>query len=132
MRGARVLKPRLTGCTSHRFRAVGTAQPKTFRPERTEDGRAEQEERVESPQPNVVHVGVGKLGEPPWCCAGALALVHLQEAFTDPGVVASGDDALDLHVVGQVAHGVFNVYVDALALDINPWSPEEIFKTCTF
>ena len=38
---------RLTGRTSHRFRAVGTAQPETYMPERTEDGRAEQEERVE-------------------------------------------------------------------------------------
>ena len=41
-----------------------------------------------------------------WSCRpGALALVHLQEALTDPGVSASGDGALDLRVVGQVAHG---------------------------
>ena len=39
-RGARVQDARLTGCTSHRFRAVGTAQPKTYLPERTEEGRA--------------------------------------------------------------------------------------------
>ena len=45
--------------------------------------------------------------------------MHLQEARTDPGVGASGDDALDLRVVGQVAHVVFNdVYADVLALDI--------------
>ena len=55
-------------------------------------------------------------------------IVHLQEAVTDPGVGASGDDALDLRVVGQVAHGVLNVYADALALDIKARSPEEIFK----
>ena len=58
-----------------------------------------------SPQPSVVHVGVSKLGEPRSCCPGAIAVVHLQEAFTDPGVGASGDGALDLRVVGQVAHG---------------------------
>ena len=28
-------------CTSHRFRAVGTAQPTTYMPEKTEEGRAE-------------------------------------------------------------------------------------------
>ena len=33
----------------------------------------------------------------------SLALVHLQEALTDPGVSASDDDALDLRVVWQVA-----------------------------
>ena len=30
---------------------------------------------------------------------------------------SSGDDALDLRVVGQVRHGVFNVYADSLAID---------------
>ena len=54
---------------------------------------------------------------------GAVALVHLQEAFT---VSASGDDALDVCVVGQVAHGVLNVHADALALDIKARSREEI------
>ena len=38
LRGARVQNARLTGCTSHRFWAVGTAQPKTYLPERTEEG----------------------------------------------------------------------------------------------
>ena len=51
--------------------------------------------------------------------------MHLQEALTDPGVSASGDDALDLRVVGLVAHGVLNVYADALARDIKARSPEE-------
>ena len=68
------------------------------------------QERVESPQPSVVHVGVSRFGELRSCCPGALALVHRQEAVTDLGVSASGDDALDLRVVGQVAHGVLNVY----------------------
>ena len=54
--------------------------------------------------------------------------MHLQEALGDPGVRASGDDALDLRVVGQVAHGVLNVYADAFALDIKARSPEEIFE----
>ena len=40
----------------------------------------------------------------------SLALVHLQEALTDLGESASGEDALDLLVVGQAAHGVLNVY----------------------
>ena len=47
---------------------------------------------------------------------------------TDPGVIASGDDALDFRVVGQVSHVVFNVYADALALDIEARSLEEMFK----
>ena len=101
LRGARVQDARLRGCTSHWFRAVGTTQPKTYLPETTEEGRAEQEGRGESPQPSVVHVGVSKLGEPRSCCPGAFALVHLQETLTDPGVRASGADALDLRVVGQ-------------------------------
>ena len=50
-------------------------------------------------------------------------LVHQQEALTHLGVSASGDDA-----VGQVAHGVFNVYADALALDIKARSPEEFLN----
>ena len=128
LRGARVLNARMTGCTSHRFRAVGTAQPKTYLPERTEEGGAEQEERVESPQSNVVHFGVSKLGEPRSCCPGALALVHVQEAVTDPGVSASGGDALDLRVVGHVAHGVLNVYADALALSHQSSSARGNFK----
>ena len=125
LRGARVQDASLTGCTSHRFRAVGTAQPKTYPPERTEEARAEQERRGESPPPSVVHFGVSKLGEPRSCCPGAFALVHLQEAFTDPGVSASGDDALDLR-------GVLNVYADALALDIKSRSPEEILNLNIF
>ena len=80
LRGARVQDARSKGCTSHRFRAVGAAKPKTCLPETTEEGRAEQDGRVESPQPSVVHVGIRKLGEPRSCCSGALALVHLQEA----------------------------------------------------
>ena len=137
LRGARVQDARLTGWTSHRFRAVGTAQPETYLPEKTEEGRAEQEELVESPPPSVVHVGVSELGEPFSCCPGAFALVHLQEALTDPGVSASGDDAvvrvsgddaLDLRVVGQVAHGDVNVYANALALDIKARPPEEILN----
>ena len=86
------------------------------------------EGRVESPKPSVVHVGFSKLGEPRSCCPGALALVRLQEALTDPGVSASSGDALDLRMVGQVAHGVFNVYADALSLDLKAPSPEEIFN----
>ena len=43
------------------------------------------------------------------CCPCALALVRLEEALTNPGVSVSGDDALDLRVVGQVAHGVLNM-----------------------
>ena len=80
LRGARVQDARSKGCTSHRFRAVGTAEPNTCLPETTEEGRAKQEGRVESPQASVVHVGFSKLGEPRSCCSGALALVLLQEA----------------------------------------------------
>ena len=72
LRGARVQDARLTGCRSHRFRAVGSVQPKRYLLEMTEEGRAEQEGRVESPQPSVVHVGVSKLGEPRSCCRGRL------------------------------------------------------------
>ena len=79
LRGARVQDARSKGCTSRRFCAVGTAKPKTCLPETTEEGRAEQDGRVESPQPSVVHVGISKLGEPRSCCSGALALEHLQE-----------------------------------------------------
>ena len=50
---------------------------------------------------------------------GTLALVHLQEALMDLVVSASGDDALDLRVVGQVAHGVLNVCAHAMARDIS-------------
>ena len=131
MRGARVHDARLTGCTSHRFRAVGTAQPKPNLPERTEEGRAEQDGRVESPQSSVVHVGVSKLSERRSCCPRAFALVQLQEAVTDPGVSASGGDAIDHGGVGQVAHGVLNVYADASALDIKARSPVEIFNLNT-
>ena len=102
--------------------------PKTCLPERTEEDRAEQDGRVESPQPSVVRVGLRKLGEPRSCCPGALVFVHLQEAVTAPGVSARGDDALDLRVGGQLAYGVLNVYADALALDIKARSPREIFK----
>ena len=80
LRGSRVQDARLAGCACHRFRAVGSAQPKTCLPERTEEGEAEPEGRVESPQPSVAHVGISKLGDPRSCCSGALALVHLQEA----------------------------------------------------
>ena len=74
LRGARVQDARLTGCTSDRFRAVSAQHSlKTYLPKRTEEGRAEQEWRVESPQPSVVHVRVSKLGEPRWCCPGAFA-----------------------------------------------------------
>ena len=52
--------------------------------------------------------------------------MHLQEALTGPGVSASGDDARDLRVVGQVADGVLNVHADTLALDIGAPSPEGI------
>ena len=55
-------------------------------------------------------------------CPGASA-----GGLTDPGVIASGDDALDFRVVGQVAHVFFNVCADALALDIEARSQEEIF-----
>ena len=138
LRGARVQDARLTGWTSHRFRAIGTAQPETYLPEKTEEGRAEQEELVESPPPSVVHVG-GQRARRAFFrrCPGAFALVHLQEALTDPGVSASGDDAvvrvsgddaLDLRVVGQVAHGDVNVYANALALDIKARPPEEILN----
>ena len=48
-----------------------------------------------------MHLGFSKLGEPRSCSPEALALVHLQEALTDPGVCSSGDDALDLRVVGH-------------------------------
>ena len=74
---------RLTGCTSQRFRAVGTAQPQTYLLEDRDEGRAEQEGRVESPQPSVVHVGVSYLREPRSCCPRSLALLHLQEALTN-------------------------------------------------
>ena len=53
--------------------------------------------------------------------------MHLQESFTDPEVSGSSED-LDLRVVGQVAPGVLNVNSDALALDIEPRLPEEIFE----
>ena len=79
-------------------------------------------------KPSVVHVGVSKLGEPRSCCPGAFVLVHLQEALTDPGVSTNGDDALDLRVVGQVAHFVLNVYAYVLAFDIEARSLEEIFN----
>ena len=88
LRGARVQDASLTGCTIQKFHTVGTPQSKTYLPERTEEGRAEQERSVESPQPGVVHVGVSKLGELRSCCPRARALVHLQEAFTDPEVPA--------------------------------------------
>ena len=58
--------------------------------------------------------------------------MHLQEAVIVPGVSASGDDALDIRVVGQVAHGVLNTFADALALEIKARSPEEIFKHAHF
>ena len=56
---------RLAGCTRHSAASNVPAR----------------EGRVESPQPSVVHVEANKLGEPRSCCPGALALVHLQEAF---------------------------------------------------
>ena len=51
----------------------------------------------------------------------------MQETVKDSGVSASGDDALDLRVAGQVAHGFLNVYAGALALDIRARSPDEKF-----
>ena len=66
----------------------------------------------------MVHVEVSKLGEPRSCRPGALP---------DPGVSASGDDALDLRVVGQVVHGVFNVCAATMALNIEARSTEEFF-----
>ena len=46
-----------------------------------------------------------------------------------PRVIASGDDALDFRVVGQVAHVFFNVCADVLALDIEARSQEDFFLT---
>ena len=43
VRGARVQNARLTCRAGHGFRGVGTAQPKTCRLERTEEGEAEPE-----------------------------------------------------------------------------------------
>ena len=42
---------------------------------------------------------------------------RLQEALTDFGVSARGDDAQDLRVVGRVGHSVLNEYAGALALE---------------
>ena len=41
VRGARVLNARLTCCAGHGLRAAGTAQPKTCRPEKTEEREAD-------------------------------------------------------------------------------------------
>ena len=68
-----------TAKTEHAHATAGTsaasltAQFETCLLGRTEAGEAEQEGRVESPQPSMPHVGVSMFGEPHSCCAGPRA-----------------------------------------------------------
>ena len=70
--------------TSHRFRAVGAAQPKTYLPERTQEGRAEQEGRGESPPPSV---------GPRWGQQARRAAFVLARSLRPCASAASGDES---------------------------------------
>ena len=119
---------RMTGYTSHRFRAVGTDSL-----ERT------CQRRPRKAGPNR-RGGLSRHSQV-WSTLGSASSASRVRAVQEPspscicrspsrtlGVSASGDGALVIRAVGQGAHGVLNVYADALALDIKAPSPEAILN----